>query len=255
MSTAGVSSATAQHVVRDAAPDATLQWHHYSNQATLTHAVAEMLEHEIRFALAERDVAWLALAGGRTPLPAYRELAQATLDWRHVRMVLSDDRWVPRTHPASNARAVQEAFQATAMQLAHLVPELSDPFAVPASSFHASRVLAAFPQDFDVVLLGMGEDGHFASLFPNAAEHHFDAERVESAFCLTPDPLPPEAPFARVSLSLPRLLRSRHIALLITGAAKQALLQARRTQALPIDHLIAACRARGRTLDVYWSPT
>src|SRR5690606_18283240 len=83
------------------------------------------------------------------------------------------------------------------------------------------------PQDFDAVLLGMGADGHFASLFPGAA-NLADGLAPDSgidAIATLPDPLPPEAPFARISLTLPRLLRAREIHLLVSGEDKRRVLR------------------------------
>ena len=128
---------------------------------------------------------------------------------------------------------------------------------IDASLAQARTLLAAHPEPFDAVLLGMGADGHFASLFPGAA-NLADGLALDSgidAIATLPDPLPPEAPFARISLSLPRLLRAREIHLVVTGEAKRRVLRQAQQQdagsGLPIAALL---HARTRSVQIHWSP-
>lgn len=225
----------------------------FETRANMQAALCAELADIIQRSLLARSSMVLALAGGNTPLPIYAALAKKPFAWNRVTAISTDERWVPADHAASNARALKHAFDGCDIQVRHLVPE----FALPASSAStdcADALLATLPQNFDVVLLGMGEDGHFASLFPSAPMHTFDATQSADSICLTPDPLPPEAPFARVSLSLSRILRSDCIYLCITGEPKMALLTEPRADKLPIDYLMAACIAGSRTLSVFWSP-
>ncbi len=221
--------------------------HDHDNSDALVAHVADALERSCRDAVRARGAAWLALAGGRTPLPIYARLAASRFDGT-ITAIPTDERCVPHDHPACNLRALREAFSGSTVSTLALTgddgaPDLS--------------ALTAHPQDFDAVLLGMGADGHFASLFPGAA-NLADGLALDSgidAIATLPDPLPPEAPFARISLSLPRLLRAREIHLVVTGEAKRRVLRQAQQQdagsGLPIAALL---HARTRSVQIHWSP-
>ena len=221
--------------------------HDHDNSDALVAHVADALERSCRDAVRARGAAWLALAGGRTPLPIYARLAASAQAGR-ILAIPTDERCVPHDHPACNLRALREAFSGSTVSTLALTgddgaPDLS--------------ALTAHPQDFDAVLLGMGADGHFASLFPGAA-NLADGLALDSgidAIATLPDPLPPEAPFARISLSLPRLLRAREIHLVVTGEAKRRVLRQAQQQdagsGLPIAALL---HARTRSVQIHWSP-
>lgn len=258
--------------------------HDYINAATLVAGVAEAFETACRAAIAQRGSAFLALAGGRTPLPVYAHLAHAKLGGR-IEAVPTDERCVPHDHPACNLRNLREAFSANALAghsreggndvsedpALHgndsVLSQHADPNIVVApitaadgdidtSLAQARALLAGHPEPFDAVLLGMGADGHFASLFPGAANLS-DGLAMGSgvdAIATLPDPLPPEAPFARISLTLPRLLRARAVHLVVTGHDKRAILRRaqREPQApFPIATLLHAVAA---PIHIHWSP-
>jgi 6-phosphogluconolactonase len=227
----------------------------HADADALAGALAAILESVIRAAVTERGRAVLALAGGRTPFPVYRRLAKVTLDWSRVLLLATDERWVGHDHPASNVREMRGAFAAAdGVRIAPLVPAVVEP---AASAELAETTLASLPGPFDAVLLGMGADGHFASLFPGAAAlaAGLDPDGAASAVVVHPDPLPPEAPFARVSLTAARLLKTRKLLLAATGPAKRAVLaraQARpEPLALPISALLHHAAAQ---VEIHWSP-
>lgn len=221
----------------------------------LAESVAGTLAAAIRTGLAERGRAVLALAGGRTPFPVYRRLAQAELDWSRVLLLPTDERWVDQDHPACNAREMRAAFAAAdGVKIMPLVPQVAGPIA---ETERADQILADLADPFDAVLLGMGADGHFASLFPGAASlaAGLDPLGPDDALVVHPDPLPPEAPYPRISLSTARLLRTRRLLLAATGASKRDVLD--RAQArpdpfnLPISALLHDPAAQ---VEIHWSP-
>lgn len=221
--------------------------HLYPDTPALVAGVAAAFTQACRDAIARRGHAWLALAGGRTPLPVYAQLAQV-LRGARIDAVPTDERCVPHDHPACNLRHLRAAFPAA-------LPLTAADGAIDASLAQARALLAAHPAPFDAVLLGMGADGHIASLFPGAA-NLADGLALDSgvdAIATLPDPLPPEAPFARISLTLPRLLRADGVHLVVTGHDKRAVLdQARRDPHAPFP--VAALLHAGAPIHLHWSP-
>jgi 6-phosphogluconolactonase len=228
----------------------------HANAEALASAVAEALAAAIREGLAARGEAWLALAGGSTPFAAYRQLAAMTLPWAKVHLVASDERWVPAAHEKRNERALADAFAAAVGVTIHpLVPESERLFDADDAGATAEASLSPLAhRAFDAVLLGMGADAHFASLFPQVTPASaLDAGHRAPVVALVPDPLPPEAPFPRISLTLSRLVATRSLLLMITGEAKRAVLESARTRPAT-DAPIHALLAAAPDLAIHWSP-
>jgi 6-phosphogluconolactonase len=159
----------------------------------------------------------IALAGGRTPRRAYELLADIEGSWDHVHLWLGDERCVPSGHPDSNARMVLESLYAKARAKPPQLHEVPQP-EVPedAAWLYALELRDRVPREiFDVVLLGMGPDGHVASLFPG-----HPALDVLHAPCVSVRHAPKPPP-DRVTLTLPILRRARHTMLLVTGFDKR----------------------------------
>ena len=170
-----------------------------------------------------------ALPGGATPLPYFAELAALQIEWDRVTLLPGDERQVPYDDGLSNFGALRGAFGATG---AALLP-LSEDMAVP---------------PLDLVWLGVGMDGHIASIFPSLDPAR-DAET--NIIALTPDPLPPEAPVDRLTLSMATIASAREIVLLIKGAAKRAAVEAALAGGtLPVARLLRVTR---RPVTIFWS--
>ncbi len=232
-----------------------MRWneHIYSDLPALVGGVSARVEAACRHAIAQRGTAFLSLAGGRTPLPIYAHLAQAHLGGP-VLALPGDERCVPHDHPACNLGNLRAAFAADPQIQVHALTVADGD--VDASLTLARAFLAAHPQPFDVVLLGMGADGHFASLFPGAANlaEGMAQDSGIDAIATVPDPLPPEAPYPRISLSLPRLLHARDIHLVVTGADKRQILNRARQDAnapFPVATLLHAAASQ---IHIHWSP-
>jgi len=207
-------------------------------------AAASMLADALRAAIASRGRAALAVAGGRTPEAAFRFLSQADLDWSRVVITLVDERWVGPDSPRSNARLVAETLLRGPAAAARFVPMKSDS---PDPEYRP--FVAALPSEpFDAVLLGMGEDGHFASLFPGspALAAGLDLNNAARAIAAPAgEGGAPDEP--RLSLTLAEIVRAGLIVLLIKGRAKQRVIDDARAPSadplkLPIAALLAARR-------------
>jgi 6-phosphogluconolactonase len=230
--------------------------HTYPDARALAEALAAELAHATREALSTRGGALLSLAGGRTPLPAYRDLALLPLQWSRVVLMPGDDRCVPHSHPSSNVRELRALFAAApGAQVQALTTPEGDP---DASEAYARAMLATYRDaPFDATVLGMGGDAHTASLFPNARQlaEGLDPASTLEALRVDPDPLPPEAPFPRISLTAARLLRSRALHLVVTGDAKRAVLEQAYASPDPVRQPVAAIlHAPGARVHVHWSP-
>lgn len=227
--------------------------HEYPDTGTLADALAGELARSCADGLARDGRAVLALAGGRTPWPVYQRLAQAPLDWNPVTVMPTDERCVPHAHQASNLGGLGEAFAAAAgIQLASLTVPDGDP---DRSEQHARTMLADLRRRFDAVVLGMGTDGHTASLFPGAMRLARGFDPALDACRIDPEPLPPEAPYPRISLTVRRLLRTRALHLVVTGAGKRAVLEAAFDDPDPLRRPVAAIlHAPGMQVQVHWCP-
>lgn len=228
--------------------------HLYVDADALAAALAARLETIVRDAIAERGQAVLALAGGRTPLPAYRALASRDLDWGRVVVIPTDERCVPHEHPACNLREMRHAFaEAKGARFIPLTVEDGDP---GQSEAHARAMLLQYAGNFDAVVLGMGNDAHTASLFPGAANltAALDLSNSDDACRIEPVPLPPEAPFPRITLTAARLLRTRSLHLALTGEGKHAVLrEAQSSQDVSRHPIAAILHATGAVVHIHWS--
>lgn len=229
---------------------------HYANADQLAAAVAERIGAVLDDALKMRGEAVMALAGGRTAPPVFKRLVAQARDWSALTLLPSDERWVEATHADNNLRQMREGFAAVQAQIQwlSLVPSSVNG---PADAQFAEQALAAIPQDFDLCLLGMGADGHFASLFPGAPNltEALSLDQPAAAMAIVPDPMPVAGPHPRISLTLARLLRSRVLLLAITGTDKLDALQRAQAGADPLRLPIAALLSNPKVhVEIHWSP-
>jgi 6-phosphogluconolactonase len=184
-----------------------------------------------------RGVAVLAVSGGRSPWPIFERLRNVDLAWDKIIITLADERWVPDDHADSNAALVRKTLMTSRASAARFLPWVNDAATPEAGRVHCEAALRALPLPFDCVILGMGEDGHTASLFAGAPE-------LSQAIALHTDVLcwpvnPPAAVHARMTLTLHALLHeTRQLILTISGTAKRAVYEQARdqpSQALPVS--------------------
>ena len=183
-------------------------------------AIADWLAARLGEALsASAGPVTITVPGGSTPFPIIEALLAHDLDWTRLVVWPGDDRVVPEDHAASNTGRLRDLFEPAGAE----VVTLTEMEAVP---------------PFALAWLGMGTDGHIASLFPNTDPRVDDPRRIVR---LTPDPLPPEAPFDRISLTMPALLASDALLFVIRGEEKRAIFE----QALVGKHDFPVARLLG----------
>ncbi len=182
------------------------------------------LAGEVRQALAQQDTVTIAVPGGTTPGPIFDALAAVDLDWARVRVMLTDERWVPETSPRSNTRLVRARLLTGRAAAATLVPLYIDaPTPEECLPDLSAQIAAALP--LRLALLGMGEDMHTASLFPGADRLH---EGLTGDAVVLPMRAPGvEEPRVTLTAQVLRGALSRHI--VIIGAAKRAALERARS--------------------------
>ena len=191
-------------------------------------AVADHLQRTV----ASSEAPMIALPGGSTPIAIFAELASRGVDWEGATLMLGDDRMVPRDHPASNQAKLESAFADSG---ATILP-LAEGMAVP---------------PLDLLWIGMGGDGHIASLFPEMVS---DDQPGPCVIRTEPHPLPPEAPFPRLSMNMDALTTApRETIIVIRGEEKKAVIEdaMRGGSDLPVARLLRASRA---PVTIYWSP-
>jgi 6-phosphogluconolactonase len=193
------------------------------------------------------------VSGGRSPVGLFERLRDEPLDWSRVWVTLADERWVDPQDSASNERLVRSVLlkgAAAAAQFRGLKNSAPTPQMGAADAWRSLRGLA---RPFDAVLLGMGDDGHTASLFPGSPNLHAALDESAQPGCAAM--LAPTAPQARLTLNLRALLDSRHIVILITGDSKwMTYIEACRPGPAELMPVRAVLRQRRTPVDVYWSP-
>ena len=183
-------------------------------------AIARWLAERLGALLAEREgPVTISVPGGSTPFPIFEAMLALEGDWSRLVVWPGDDRIVAEDHPASNTGRMRALFEPAGAEVVTLT------------------TMEQVPR-FDLVWLGMGADGHIASLFPNTDPQTSDPEPIRR---LTPDPLPPEAPFDRITLTIPSLLASDALMFVIRGDDKRAVFDA----ALQGEHDLPVARLLG----------
>ncbi|MGB6118943.1 MAG: 6-phosphogluconolactonase, partial [Mesorhizobium sp.] len=202
-------------------------------------------------AIGARGQALLAVSGGTTPVAMFEALARAEIAWDHVTVTLVDERFVPPSSDRSNAKLVRDRLLQGAAASARFIPLYSPAPSVEEAAGAADAALNRLDLPFDVVVLGMGGDGHTASFFPDGAEldKALDARTQRRVVAVNAA----SAGEPRLTLTLPPIASARFIALHIEGAEKaDVLAQAlAKGSTLPIRRVIDA----GETpVEIFWAP-
>jgi len=228
------------------------QWHEADNAEQIANKLASAVEQNLSETIGAHGRASLVVSGGSTPVPFFKQLSQAPINWAAVDVTLADERWVPEDHDDSNARFVKEHFltgSASAARFFSLYRDANPNLAVG----EVQRALGEMTLPFSVVVLGMGADGHTASLFP-------ETDGLDAALDLNNRSMlavlqPATVPQLRITLTRAALLQSRFRYLHITGEEKRNVL----TDALDQDGknpppIASFFEKHLPPISVYWSP-
>lgn len=221
----------------------------YPDAAQASGAAAEAIADWLVAGLAEDDRASFVATGGSTPGEVYDLLSTLPLPWEQISVTLSDERWVPPDSPDSNARLLRERLLVGAAAAANVVPLWSNaPTTEDAAEMAEAAIADLLPAD--VVLLGMGEDGHIASLFPGSPVLEEGLDPLGGSLVIPVPKGDPAPPQDRLSLTLYALRQSYLILVLIRGDAKRRVIE--EEAGLPIHALLDAA---GETpVRIIWSP-
>jgi 6-phosphogluconolactonase len=201
-----------------------IEWWEYDDAGELADAVAGDIQFVIESAIDARGSAVIALAGGKTPLPAYEKLAKAKLDWKRVTIIPSDERIVPLGDALSNVTALGKIFIPKGARVMPIVPKAMDDYRAAGRS--ADALMQDLHWPLDLCVLGVGGDGHTASIFPGPDyDEALNGPKERRALGVMPDPLPPEAPVARVTLSRQAIATARALMIAVTGDAKRKVIE------------------------------
>ncbi|MBC7983624.1 MAG: 6-phosphogluconolactonase [Candidatus Obscuribacterales bacterium] len=227
--------------------------HRFPDSLALASALSGEIQTDLQEALAVRGVASLVVSGGNTPVPLFTRLAAEKLDWAQIWVTLADERWVEPNNELSNERCVREYLLQGQASVARFIA-LKNPAVVPEAGLEWTwRSLTRLPRPYDVVVLGMGDDGHFASLFPGSLGISRALDVAASPGCVAMHGL--VSPHARISQNLAALVDARRIVLHFTGEAKWNVYQRAKLSGSVTELPIRAVLQQQQTpVDVFWSP-
>lgn len=233
--------------------------HCFEARDAMADALSVRIAGLLQEALGERSRASLLVSGGRSPEPLYRRLSAQALPWHRVDVALVDERWVPESDSRSNAHMVRQSLLQGPASAATFRGMYSGDDSAEQALPAVERSYRALYKPFDLVLLGMGEDGHIASLFPHAAGLEPALDASGAALCAAIHARPTVVTgeiTERMTVTLAALMQSRQLFLCIQGEAKLACLRAAMASpgdpvAIPVNALLHQRRV---PVSVFWAP-
>src|SRR3984957_4127059 len=225
----------------------------FADSDAMARNLSDQLAANLRTAIAARGLASLVVSGGKSPIKLFELLRVETLDWSRVCIALADERWVDPTDPESNEKLVRDYLLKESAAAARFIGLKNAAPTPDLGAVSAWETFARVPRPFDAVVLGMGDDGHTASLFPGAPNLPSALNPGAAAGCV--GMWSPIAPHPRLSLNLTALLDARRVVVLINGEAKWSTYTVACAAGAVQDMPIRAVLRQSRTpVDVMWSP-
>lgn len=221
----------------------------------MTRALADEIAARLRDDISARGKASLVVSGGTTPGPLFDRLADCDLAWDKVWVTLSDERWVARTQDGSNEKLVRTRLLRGKAARAQLVPMMTNDPSPNDAEAQVNAAIARMPRPFTVTLLGMGEDGHTASLFPHAHGLDIALDVGNPALARAVHTHDVALTGERMSLTLRAILDSRWIVILVKGRAKldayDYVMSGTDVAAAPVRAVLQQAK---KPVQVYWAP-
>lgn len=229
-------------------------WHILSDTDELANALSHAMHSHALRSLTEQQTLLIGLAGGSTPMPAYAEFAQAQLPWPRIALTLIDERFVPITDVQSNEANIASAFSAIKAQLAGWYGLMHTSLAIEQVAERANQDIKALQQPMDLVVIGMGNDGHIASLFIDSADyqHAMDLQCTDAVLPIRF--VGQHGKIDRISFSLAELLKAKKIFICIAGDEKRCVLEQSLDGSAPEYAVAKLLKHYSRPIDIFWSP-
>jgi 6-phosphogluconolactonase len=230
------------------------EWWEYDSLDELADAVAGDLGFIVESAIDARGASLIAVPGGSTGPAIYPKLVAQNLPWKKVTIIPTDDRLVAVDSELANVREIAKVFLPAGARVIPIVSGAAEDYRLAGNA--ADARLQDLPWPPDLVWLGMGKDGHTASIFPGPdLQVALDAPKARRAVGVMPDPLPKEAPVARVTLTRAAILSSRTVMITITGDEKRQVLEQAiadgQSSKAPIGRVLAEAE---QPIDIHWCP-
>ncbi|MGR6873158.1 6-phosphogluconolactonase [Pseudomonas sp. HK3] len=225
--------------------------HEFASLELCEDALLSHISGSMNSTLSKGEKVKLALAGGNTPKGLYTKLSNTTLDWEEIAVTLTDERWVDSMDEASNERMLKQTLFQNKAKIGQFLGLKNSKDSPELGQSHTASLLREHFSRLDYVVLGMGDDGHFASIFPymDNTDALLDLEQTEE--CL---PALPKGQPARMSLTLRYLLTAKHIFLLVTGQDKKEIIQQQSNEnASPILPIYRLLHQTHCPVTIYWS--
>ena len=226
----------------------------FADADALAGVLAREIAARLARAIASRARASLLVSGGHSPIRLFGQLRRQELDWTRVVIALADERWVDSADPGSNERLVREELLRENAAVAQLIGLKNSAPSPLLGADAAWEGLAEVPRPFDVTVLGMGKDGHTASLFPGSPGLRAALDPSAPAACVAM--WSRTVPHARLSLNLSALLDSRHVSVLILGGEKLRTYELAHSGGSVAEMPIRGILHQQRVpVGIFWAPT
>ncbi len=225
----------------------------FPDRSSLVKNLAEQIQSLLSAAIKKNGRASLAVSGGSTPVALFERLSELEISWADVVITLVDERWVEPEAEDSNEHLVRTHLLKNKAAAATFIPMKNPAATAGAGEAECEQQLQKVPRPFTVLILGMGNDGHTASLFPGAEKLAAATDMNSGEICMGIAPL--TAPHERMTLTLPAILDSEQIFLHITGPDKQEVLGKAMVEGPPEEMPIRFILRQQKTpVSVYWAP-